>query len=30
VRLDPGQRHATAFVVLLPGLSAASSGWGSL
>ncbi len=30
VRLDPRQRHATAFVVLLPGLSAASSGWGSL
>jgi two-component system sensor histidine kinase PilS (NtrC family) len=30
VRLDQGQRHATAFVVMLPGPSAAPSGWGSL
>ncbi len=30
VRLDQGQLHATAFVVRLPGPSAAPSGWGSL
>lgn len=30
VRLDPGQLHATAFVVTLPGPSAAPSGWGAL
>ena len=30
VRLDQGQLHATAFVVRLPGPSAAPPGWGSL
>lgn len=30
VRLEPGLRHVTSFVVQLPGPSAASSGWGTL
>jgi two-component system sensor histidine kinase PilS (NtrC family) len=30
LRLDPPQRYTTAFVLQLPGPSAATSGWGSL